>query len=875
MALESGGGTFDSTTNTYTAPATVGTASIALTDSLSVTTHTTITINPPLSIDPTSLTMTVSSGQKYALSGLGGGAGYRYSVLSGSGTVDASGLYTAGTVTGDDVVQVQDAQGQTATARVHLVRAPTNGPVNTFVADANGTYLGGSFTTVYPYVTSHIASLDFNSGTPNLTCDLGTGFDAPVRAIAVVENAVYIGGDFANYKGQSAQGLVKLDARTCALDTTFTQSVGFSGAVAPSPGIPTIPSVYALASDGSSLYVGGNFSSYRGLPAGGLAKLDLTTGGLDQTFTQAVGVDGAITVLGAANGAVFVGGTYFHYRNAEVGLPNGLLQKLDAVTGNLDPTFAPHVQSGGVPLSLAFSGSSVYLAGNFSPGVEKLDLTTGAADPQFAQGFGNAQGQINSIALAGGSLFLAGSFSSIGGTPAQNIAKIDAATGKGDPAFNRASAADAIIWNLAVAGTNVYIVGDLNNYAGHRTPHFAKLDSSTGALDSAFGLAQGFGGAEPTVVAASTGSLLVGGGILTYGGTPVPYLVKLDPVTGVVDSTFAQAGGPDGAVTKLLLAGSSLYVAGHFANFGPVPAALLAKVDTQTGTASAPFSAGAGFDLTLDQQAFQIGPSIAALALSGNSLYVGGFFTSYRGQPVTALAKLDTTTGALDTNFNQATGFTGSALSGYDPMGVTALTLTPTALYVGGNFTGYRSVPQYLLAKLDPVSGALDPQFAPINTVQVFVPSSPVGFNVLLVSGTSLYAGGAAITLAGGQMVNGLTKLDALTGNPDPAFVPGLVANTASVARVYDLALSGSSLYVAGDFAHYLGTGLNYANNLVKLDAATGALDSSFTQPSGPDQPVNSLWLGSGQLVINGSFDSYRGDFAAFSTPLDPITGAR
>lgn len=54
-----------------------------------------------------------------------------------------------------------------------------------------------------------------------------------------------------------------------------------------------------------------------------------------------------------------------------------------------------------------------------------------------------------------------------------------------------------------------------------------------------------------------------------------------------------------------------------------------------------------------------------------------------------------------------------------------------------------------------------------------------------------------------------------------------------------------------------------------------GAIDSTFTPRNGPDQPVNSLWMGNGQLVINGAFDSYRGEFAGYSIPLDPVTGAR
>src|SRR5262249_27566611 len=157
--------------------------------------------------------------------------------------------------------------------------------------------------------------------------------------------------------------------------------------------------------------------------------------------------------------------------------------------------------------------------------------------------------------------------------------------------------------------------------------------------------------------------------------------------------------------------------------------------------------------------------SVTSLALSARSLYAGGFFTGYRGQPVSGVAKLDAISGKLDTVFNQPVGFTTAmGIPGYDPMGVTALALSPDALYVAGNFAGYRGVQRALLAKLDPIGGNLDTQFAATTGLVITIPAVPVTFNALLLAGNNLYAGGGYVQLPGGQDAFGLAKFDATTG---------------------------------------------------------------------------------------------------------------
>ena len=66
---------------------------------------------------------------------------------------------------------------------------------------------------------------------------------------------------------------------------------------------------------------------------------------------------------------------------------------------------------------------------------------------------------------------------------------------------------------------------------------------------------------------------------------------------------------------------------------------------------------------------------VEALALRGNTIYVGGFFTAAGGQPRHNLAALDATTGA-PTVWNPGTS----------DVSVRALAVSGSTVYIGGNF---------------------------------------------------------------------------------------------------------------------------------------------------------------------------------------------
>jgi hypothetical protein len=155
--------------------------------------------------------------------------------------------------------------------------------------------------------------------------------------------------------------LAKIDQNTAVVDQTFTSA----GGIGPSKAA----SVRSLAISGSSLYVGGSFPLYKGSPVGNLIKVDAATGTLDSTFSQSAGASGIVTVLAAANDALYFGGQLSGYRGATL----GNLGKVDLATGVLDTTFTRTTGfAGNAPLgytlvdTLTPVGSKLFVGGGFN-----------------------------------------------------------------------------------------------------------------------------------------------------------------------------------------------------------------------------------------------------------------------------------------------------------------------------------------------------------------------------------------------------------------------------------------------------------------------------------------------------------------------------
>jgi hypothetical protein len=113
---------------------------------------------------------------------------------------------------------------------------------------------------------------------------------------------------------------------------------------------------------------------------------------------------------------------------------------------------------------------------------------------------------------------------------------------------------------------------------------------------------------------------------------------------------------------------------------------------------------------------------------------------------------------------------------------------------------------------------------------------------------------------------NYILAFNASTGAIDNSFYPQLNG------AVYDLlpASDGQSIYVAGQFSQLGGVA---HKGLVRLNASTGALISSFRPPS-PNGIVRNVELANGKLYIGGTWFTLGGVSRPSLAALNPATGA-
>ena len=174
---------------------------------------------------------------------------------------------------------------------------------------------------------------------------------------------------------------------------------------------------------------------------------------------------------------------------------------------------------------------------------------------------------------------------------------------------------------------------------------------------------------------------------------------------------------------------------------------------------------------------------VYAVLEANDRYYIGGNFSTTGGQTQPFLAAIDVATGQLVPEFRPEVVSDNEEI---ERRGVKALAISPDGadLYIGGFFSHVDGVQRSRIAKLDAITGELDPTFDPGASAVV---------DAIETDGTSVWVGGAFQTL-GGVLSPHLGKLDAVTGVPDTSWT----ATTDS--DVHDLDIVDQTLYLAGNF---------------------------------------------------------------------------
>ncbi|MBT1696853.1 fibronectin type III domain-containing protein [Fulvivirgaceae bacterium PWU4] len=164
-------------------------------------------------------------------------------------------------------------------------------------------------------------------GTLDATFRSGLQVDDNVLAIFIDANGnIIIGGNFTTYKGVSAGRIARLNA-SGTIDNTFRTNTG--------TGFNSL--VYAIAQQGDGkLIVGGSFGAFNGVTRRNLVRLN-TDGTIDNTFNAANGFTGGVVreIKIQSDGKILVGGEFTSFAGNTI----KSLVRLN-IDGTLDNTFA-------------------------------------------------------------------------------------------------------------------------------------------------------------------------------------------------------------------------------------------------------------------------------------------------------------------------------------------------------------------------------------------------------------------------------------------------------------------------------------------------------------------------------------------------------
>lgn len=337
-------------------------------------------------------------------------------------------------------------------------------------------------------------------------------------------------------------------------------------------------------------------------------------------------------------------------------------------------------------------------------------------------------------------------------------------------------------------------------------------------------------GTVHAIVADGSGGWFVGGHFTFVGDTRRPQLAHI-LANGRLDT--AWSGRVDGRVMSLALVGTTLYAGGEFTQAGS--GAGTAMTTARQNVAAFAVADGA----LLSTTALAADGVVTTLTASGATLYAGGDFASFGGQPRARLAAYDT----------QGDVVTAWAPGADAPVRAIVAAAGGGSVFVGGAFANAGGAARAFLAELDAATGL----------ATAWNPGANDAVTALALAGDTLYAGGRFTQLAGTAR-NHAGAVHAVTAALQ-AWDPN-VDDT-----VLALSVSGATLYLGGEF---LNVGGKVRLHAAAVDLATGTL--SPWHPATND-PVRVMAAAADRVALGGSFEALGGHLRRNLAAIDLETG--
>ncbi|TSJ46268.1 delta-60 repeat domain-containing protein, partial [Fluviicola chungangensis] len=662
---------------------------------------------------------------------------------------------------------------------------------------------------------------------PNLVNGMGDGVSNLTWVTVIQPDGKILIASGANttYNGIPINGIARLNPDG-TLDTSFHTGTGLNAGYL---------RCMVLQPDGKIVLAGGGFSSYNGILALGVFRLN-ANGTMDQSFFSqstpsypggnALNQGLIYTMQRQSDGKIIIGGYFTRINTAT----RNFIARLNA-NGTLDPSFGGPGQGTNDPVNSISvqSNDKIIVCGDFSVcngysrnGIARLNAN-GSIDNTFLSGSGASYIETSAL-LANDQIMIQGSFLSYNGTSIRGLARLNA-NGTLDNSFNPGTGVSGgYVYTISQQSDNKLILGGIyTTYNGTTANRIIRLNSD-GTIDPGFDAGTGFNGTVYSSALVANGKIILVGDFTVFNGYLTSRIVRLDS-NGHLDFTFNPSSGTNSTINASeILSDGKILIGGDFTGYNGIPYSKIARLKDD-GVLDTSFHIGSGMNASVKTLAVQ----------SDGKFLVGGDFTTYKGSSINRIARL-TTNGDLDSSYNSFIGANKTIQ--------TIVSQSDGKVVLGGDFTSYNGNSVNRIVRSN-TNGSIDNSFSigsGFDTTVTSISLQPDG--KILVGGN--------FNSFNGSSANKLLRLTA-TGIPDPSFVIGAGPN----GKVRDLKLqTDGKLLVGGDFTTYNGMA---AAKILRLNS-DGSMDGTFNSGSGFNAAVETINVQTdGKLLIGGDFTTYNG----------------
>jgi hypothetical protein len=475
---------------------------------------------------------------------------------------------------------------------------------------------------------------------------------------------------------------------------------------------------------------------------------------------------------------------------------------------------------------------TVYFGGSFT----KLNPQTGggallnSSSGEVSLAFPYVHGTVYATIPDGaGGWYIGGNFDTVGGQSRQNLAQINAA----GFVTTWSPSANSTVFALALDATRgrVFVGGSFSTINATASPNLAVVDT-TGALMTGWNL-------HPNNVvyamAITSSRLYFGGYFGEVNGVDQQKIASIDLTTDTLLDWNPKPDSPvdllgeiinDAYINALAVSGDTVYAGGSFTSVGNPSVTKTSLV--AIGSNGIPTSWNPALNNTNDVNNLS---TVNALAVVGNLIYVGGIFTAVNGSTRSNIAAIGTD-GTLST--------WAPAIDNPDhSASVRTLAVSGTTAYVGGLFT---TVDSSIRTNAAAIVAASDDPVTPSVTTWAPQPDQPI--NAIAINGSSVFVGGEFSTLGGKSRLNlAAFNSDGTISNWNPG-----ADNAGNTANIQAITVSGSTVYIGGSFTYINTTTLR--NNLAAVDLS----GTPTSWDPNADDTVRTLFVLGSRIYAGGDF---------------------